>query len=82
MGSDFGALLINPSNFGTSNSPYTGLSTVTGKVLASSNNGGAAVFSDTLHTPNQVYIFNSAGSNCRHSAEYLSSRGGRVLPDD
>ena len=72
MGSDFGALLINPSNFGTSNSPYTGLGTVTGKVLASSNNGGAAVFSDTLHTPNQVYIFNSAGSNLSATALNIS----------
>ena len=62
MGSDFGALLINPSSFGSNSSPYTGLGTVTGRVLASSNNGGVAVFSDTIHTPNQVYIVNSAST--------------------
>jgi len=60
MGSDFGAQLINPSSFGTSNNPFTGLGTVTGKVLATSNNGTIAVFSDTIHTPNQVYVVNTA----------------------
>ena len=63
MGSDFGAVEISPSNFGTGNSPFTGLGTVTGKVLASSNDGNSAVFSDTLHTPNQVYIVNGTGAN-------------------
>jgi hypothetical protein len=62
MGSNFGALLINPTSFGTSSSPYTGLSTVTGTVLATANNGSAAVFSDTIHSPNQVYIVNSLGA--------------------
>jgi hypothetical protein len=60
MGSDFGAQLINPSSFGTSTSPFTSLGTVTGNVLATSNNGTIAVFSDTIHTPNQVYIVNTA----------------------
>jgi hypothetical protein len=63
MGSDFGALIINPANFGTSSSPFTGLGTVTGKVLATSSDGTTAVFSDTLHTPNQVYIVNAAAAN-------------------
>ena len=63
MGSDFGALLINPGNFGSNNSPFTGLGTVTGKVLATSSDGTTAVFSDTLHTPNQVYVVNAAAAN-------------------
>jgi hypothetical protein len=71
MGSDFGALIINPANFGTTNSPYTGLGTVTGKVLATSNDGSTAVFSDTLHAPNQVYIVN-AGSASSLSASALN----------
>lgn len=58
LGSDFGAALVNPSNFSTSTSPYTSLGTVTGKVLATSNSGALGVFSDTIHTPNQVYIVN------------------------
>jgi hypothetical protein len=64
MGSYFGALIINPSSFGTANNPYTGLGTVTGKVLAASNSGTVAAFSDTSHTPNQVYIVstNSPGT--------------------
>jgi hypothetical protein len=62
MGSDYGAQLINPSNFGTSNSPFAALGTVTGRVLAASNNGSLAAFSDTVHTPNQVYIVNAASA--------------------
>jgi hypothetical protein len=57
MGSNFGAVLINPTNFGTG--PFALIGTVTGKVLASSNNGSFGIFSDTLHTPNQVYIVNT-----------------------
>ena len=63
LGSDFGAQVVNPSNFSTANNPFTPLGTITGKVLAASNNGTIAVFSDTLHTPNQVYIINSGSSN-------------------
>jgi hypothetical protein len=56
MGSDFGAQIVIPGNFGSSSSPFTSLGTVTGKVLAVSNSGSAAVFSDTIHTPNQTYV--------------------------
>jgi hypothetical protein len=63
MGSDFGAQVINPTNFGTTNSPYTSLGTVTGNVLAASNSGAVAVFSDTIHTPNQVYVVNVTNIN-------------------
>jgi hypothetical protein len=62
MGSDYGAQLINPTNFGTTNSPYTALGSVTGKVLAISTNGSLALFSDTIHTPNQVYVVNTSNS--------------------
>ncbi len=63
MGSEFGAQVINPANFGSSNNPYTPLGTVTGSVLAASNNGSVAVFSDTIHTPNQVYVVNAASTS-------------------
>jgi hypothetical protein len=59
MGSDFGAEVINPANFGTNNNPFTSLGTLTGSALAVSNNGLVAAFADTVHTPNQVYIYNS-----------------------
>ena len=58
MGSDFGAQWINPANLGTQNGAFTSLGTVTGRILAVSTNGNLAVFSDTVHTPNQVYIVN------------------------
>jgi hypothetical protein len=60
MGSDFGAETVNPANFGSNTSPFAGLGTVTGKVLAVSANGTSAIFSDTLHTPNQVYVVQTA----------------------
>jgi len=74
MGSNFGAQLVNPANFGTANSPYTPLGTVTGKALATSNNGSQAVFTDTIHTPNQVYVVNS-GSTSTLSATPLNITG-------
>jgi hypothetical protein len=55
-GGDFGALTINPASFGTNTSAFTSLGTVNGKVLAVSANGNSAIFSDTVHTPNQVYV--------------------------
>jgi len=62
-GSEFGAFAINPANVGTSTSPFTALPApgtplglVTGRILAVSHNGGQAVFSDTVSTPNQVYV--------------------------
>jgi hypothetical protein len=63
VGSQFGALLVNPSNLGTSNGAFASLGTVTGQVLAISNTGTVAAFSDTVQTPNQVYIVNSASTS-------------------
>jgi hypothetical protein len=63
IGSYFGAMLMNPSNLGTQNGAFTPLGTVTGKVLAVSPNGNFAIFSDTLHTPNQVYIVNNSNAS-------------------
>jgi hypothetical protein len=70
-GSQYGALLINANNLGSSStSPFsslpaagTTLGVVTGKVLAVSANGSLAVFSDTVSTPNQLYVVNSSGSS-------------------
>jgi len=59
LGSDFGAQLVNPANLGGTTSAFTPLGTVTGKILAVSLNGSLAVFSDTLHVPNQVYVVNT-----------------------
>jgi hypothetical protein len=67
-GSQFGALLITVANLGSATtSPFTALpatgttlGVVTGKVLAVSPNGNLAVFSDTVSTPNQVYVVNTS----------------------
>jgi hypothetical protein len=75
MGSNFGALVINPSNFGTSNSPYTGLGTITGTVLAVSATGALAVFSDIIHTPNQVYVVNTANATSLSATALNISQG-------
>jgi hypothetical protein len=62
MGGAFGALIINPANLGSQTSPFSALGSVTGKVIAASSNGNFAIYSDTLHTPNQVYYVNATNS--------------------
>ncbi len=59
MGSDYGAAVINPTNFGSNTSAFTSLGAITGRILAVSNNGSSAVFADSIHTPNQVFITNT-----------------------
>jgi hypothetical protein len=69
-GSQYGALLITTTNLGsTTTSPFTSLPApgttlglVTGKVIAVSPNGALAVFSDTVSTPNHVYVVNTSSS--------------------
>jgi len=62
MGSNFGAEVVNPANFGTNSGAEISLGAVTGKILAASVNGALGIFSDTLHTPNQVYVVNTASA--------------------
>lgn len=69
VGSEFGAITVNPSSLGSSSSPYsslpapgTPLGQVTGKVIAVSHNGTQAIFSDTVSTPNQVYLVGASSS--------------------
>jgi hypothetical protein len=68
MGSQFGAVAISPGSFGSTTNPFTSLPApgttlglVTGRVIAVSRNGSGAVFSDTVSTPNQVYVINANG---------------------
>jgi hypothetical protein len=62
MGSNYGAQAINPANFGTANSAFSPIGTVTGDVLAVAPNGNLAIFSDAVHTPNQVFVVNETSS--------------------
>jgi hypothetical protein len=81
MGSEFGALVVTPSNFGSSSaSPFasitaasTPLGLVTGKVLAISPNGTFAVFADNVSTPNQVYVTSTATTSPSSTALNISS---------
>jgi len=66
-GSQYGAFMINSANLGTTTSPFTllpaagtMLGVVTGKIIGVSPNGSLAVFSDTVSTPNQVYVVNTS----------------------
>jgi hypothetical protein len=68
-GSEFGAIAISPASLGGSTNPFSYLSAsgtpmglVTGKVIAVSHNGTQAIFSDTVSTPNQVYLVGASSS--------------------
>ena len=73
MGSDFGAQIINPGNFGSSSSAFTSLGAITGRALATSNTGTLSLFSDTLHMPNQVFVVNSANGSVSDTALNISN---------
>ena len=67
MGSEFGAVAINPAGLMGGSNPFTSLAApgttrgqITGKILAISHNGNMAIFSDTVSSPNQVYAFTAA----------------------
>jgi len=76
MGGAYGALIINPTNLGTQTSAFSTLGSVTGKILAVSTSGNFAIYSDTLHTPNQVYVVNT--SNATSSAATALNISGAV----
>ena len=81
MGSDFGALLVNPTNFGTRLQPFSALGHGDGKGAGRLHATEASPSSPTPSTPNQVYIVNAASSHfaLRQRAEYLQRRGRRLL---
>ncbi len=62
-GSNYGAFLVGTASLGGTSNPFTSFGTVTGTVLAVSPNGNVALISDTLHTPNQVYVVNTTNSS-------------------
>ena len=80
MGSQYGAFLITTSSIGSSStSPFTPLPAaattlglVTGRILAVSPTGTQAIFSDTVSTPNQVYVVNT-GSGASSIPENINS---------
>jgi hypothetical protein len=81
VGSDYGAQLVTISNLGSVTNPFSALGTVTGKVLAVSPNGSAAIFSDTLHTPNQVLVVNTAGASSTPPLNISGATAAAFSPD-
>lgn len=73
VGSNFGAFTINTANIGTASNPFGGLGTITGRVLAVSSNGQQAVFSDTVHTPNQIYVVNAVNASSPTISDFAIS---------
>ena len=88
MGSEFGALAVNPINLTNGSSSYTSFPApgttrglVTGKVLAISHNGSMAIFSDTVSTPNQVYVV-STGPSSTTALNINSATAAAFSPDN
>jgi hypothetical protein len=90
VGSQYGSFFITAANLGSSStSPFTllpstatPLGLVTGKVLAVSPNGGLAVFSDTISTPNQVYVVNTTSSTTTTFLNINSATTAAFSPDN
>lgn len=82
MGSAFGAQIIVPASFGSSSNAFTPLGAITGKALATDNAGTLSIFSDTVHTPNQVYVVNAAGGSTVDTALNITAGSvAAVSPD-
>jgi hypothetical protein len=87
MGSETGALVINPGGLTGGSNPFSSLAApgtprglVTGKVLAISQNGRLVVFSDTVSSPNQVYVAATAPSTTT-ALNINSATAAAVSPD-
>jgi hypothetical protein len=89
-GSQYGALLITAANIGSSSTspfsffpaPATPLGVVTGKVIGVSPNGNFGVFSDTISTPNQVYVVNTSGSASTTALNINNATAAVFSPDN
>ena len=81
MGSNFGAQIVTPGNFGGSSSPFTSLAAVTGTTLASSLNGTTAAFSNTSQSPNQVYIVSALNPGTPTTLAIPSASMAAFTPD-
>jgi hypothetical protein len=88
MGSETGALVVNPGGLtGGGSNPYNSLAApgtprgvVTGKVLAVALSGHVVVFSDTVSSPNQVYVV-TTGPSTTTALNINSAIAAAVSPD-
>jgi hypothetical protein len=89
VGSPYGALIMNPANFGSSNSAFTAIpapgtltGAVQGKVLAVAPRGNFAVFADNVSTPNYVYVVNDAGASPTATALNITGATAATFSND
>jgi hypothetical protein len=89
-GSQYGAVLITSANLGSSSTspftflpaPGTQLGLVTGKVIGISPSGNLAIFSDTISTPNQVYVVNTTAAATTTALNINSATTAAFSPDN
>jgi hypothetical protein len=79
IGSQFGAVSVTPSNIGSTTNPFASLGSLTGNVLATSSNGGIAIFSNS----NQVFVANTtaSGSSSVTALNILNASAAAFSPD-
>ena len=89
-GSQYGAALVTTASLTSStSSPFSSLPAagtpnglVIGKVIAVSPNGDLAIFSDTVSTPNQVYVVDTFGSATTTALNINSATTAAFSPDN
>jgi hypothetical protein len=79
IGSQFGAVSVTPSNIGSTTNPFASLGSLTGNVLATSSNGGIAIFSNS----SQVFVANTtaASSSSVTALNILNASAAAFSPD-
>ncbi len=89
MGSPYGALVMTPANFGSTNNPFAAIpapgtltGAVLGKVLAVAPRGTFAVFADNVSTPNYVYIVSDTGASPTATALNISGATAATFSND
>jgi hypothetical protein len=89
MGSQYAAALVSPGSFNSGSgafktlpAPATPRGAVTGMALVSSPNGDIAIFSDTISSPNQVYVVNTSSSTPVTTAYNISGAVAAAFSQD
>ena len=82
LGSENGLMIFVPANVGTSTGAVTIFNQVTGKVLAVSPNGNKVIVSDTVATPNQVFVFDTTNTGSPVSLLITGATAAAFSPDN
>lgn len=82
LGSENGLMMFVPANVGTSTGAVSVFNKVTGKVLAVSPDGNKVIISDTLATPNQVFVFDVTNTGSPVSLLISGATAAAFSPDN